>query len=53
MSFIFQALQFLFYYPALRFRVMLGLHHTPNPLDVRWRWAYRKYRHERVKVHRN
>ena len=53
MALIYQALQFLIYYPALRVRVILGLHQTPNPLDLRWRWNYKKYRNERMRDTRN
>ena len=49
MSFIIHTLKFSVYYPSLLLRVMLGFHHTPNPLDLRWRWEYRKYRNERLR----
>jgi hypothetical protein len=33
-------LQFTIYYVRKRTSVLLGLHHTRNPLSIRWRWHY-------------
>jgi hypothetical protein len=49
-SLITQTLQFIVYYPQLRVRVLLGFHQTPNPLNLRWRWDYRKYRNVRTRA---
>jgi hypothetical protein len=35
-----RGLLFLIYYSKRRLKVLLGPHHTPNPLNVRWRWQY-------------
>lgn len=37
------------YYSQLRLAVLLGLHKTCNPLDIRWRWGFwiRRYFRER------
>lgn len=48
MSLIVRTLEFLVYYPLLRVRVLFGYHHTPNPIDLRWRWNYRKHKNERL-----
>ncbi|MDQ3748965.1 MAG: hypothetical protein M3367_08140 [Acidobacteriota bacterium] len=31
---------FSFYYSKLRLGVLLGIHRTPNPLNLKWRWRY-------------
>lgn len=31
---------FLLYYIKLRLSVAAGIHHTANPLDIKWRWNY-------------
>ena len=31
------------YYLKLRLSVLIGLHHTDNPLHLRWRWHHWNY----------
>ncbi|HEX8738053.1 MAG TPA: hypothetical protein VF721_22155 [Pyrinomonadaceae bacterium] len=38
-------ISFLSYYLKLRLRVSLGFHITANPVDLKWRWKYWKYRY--------
>jgi hypothetical protein len=39
-----QRILFLLYYLKLRVTVLLGIHQTSNPLDMKWRWNYWRVR---------
>jgi hypothetical protein len=47
-----QLLSFLLYYSKLRMKVVLGIHPTSNPLNIRWRWNFwqeRRWRRRKLK----
>jgi hypothetical protein len=35
----------VFYYLKLLFGVMLGIRHTSNPLNLKWRWDFWQYKY--------
>jgi hypothetical protein len=37
-------ISFLLYYSKLRLEIMLGIHQTANPLDVKWQWKFWRYK---------
>ncbi|MCB1025825.1 MAG: hypothetical protein KDB79_15630 [Acidobacteria bacterium] len=39
---------FGYYFIKLKLLVVFGLHHTANPLDLRWRWNYWKRRENSI-----
>ena len=40
-----KSISFLFYYSKLLLSVSLGVHHTANPLSVKWRWNFWKHKY--------
>ncbi len=42
-----EKLLFLLYYCKLRLSLLIGLHQTANPLNIKWRWRNWQYRYER------
>ena len=43
---------FSLYYSKLKLSVLLGIHQTTNPTNVKWRWSYwnNKYRRRRTRI---
>jgi hypothetical protein len=43
---------FVFYYCNLRLGILLGMRHTSQPLNIKWRWRYWQDREIARREHR-